>query len=497
MPADDGQILIIGAGPCGLGAAWRLNESGRGDWLLVERGPQPGGLAASFVDDNGFTWDIGGHVLFSHYGLFSGVVGDALAGEFIEHEREAWIHTLDRFVPYPFQYNIHRLPDTVRDECLAGLREAAQRAASMCSSERPDEHIPHAQGDESRCGPPKEDETRYPPGRTGEHRPGSHEGPANFGEWIDATFGAGIARHFMRPYNTKVWGRPPEEMGWRWIGERVAVPDVARVEENVRLGRDDAAWGPNNTFRFPATGGTGAIWRRLAAKLPPDKLRLSTEIAAVDIDARTCRTATGEELRYDHLISTMPLTELARRAGLDVPHLAATRAHILGLGLEGRPPETLRTKCWMYFPDPECPFYRATVFSNYSPQNVPAASPHWSLMFEVCVPEKADIGGLWDRTLASARNAGLIPDGAQIASRWSMFVPHAYPVPTLGRADAAAGLLPRLEAAGVLSRGRFGAWKYEVGNMDHSFMQGVEAADHILHGGEEVTLHHPEVVNKR
>jgi len=448
------RILIIGAGPCGLGAAWRLNESGHGDWLLVEREPQPGGLAASFADDNGFTWDIGGHVLFSHYGLFSGVVGDALAGEFLEHEREAWIHTLGRFVPYPFQYNIHRLPDNMRDECLAGLREASER------SDAPD-------------------------------------APSNFGEWIDATFGVGIARHFMRPYNTKVWARPPEKMGWRWIGERVAVPDVARVEENVRLGRDDIGWGPNNTFRFPATGGTGAIWRVLAEKLPPGKRRLNTEIIAVDIDARTCRTATGEELHYDSLISTMPLTELARSAGLDVPHLAATRAHILGLGLAGRPPETLRTKCWMYFPDPECPFYRATVFSNYSPQNVPAASPHWSLMFEVCVPEKADAAELWERTLESARKAGLIPAGAQIASRWSMFVPHVYPVPTLGRDTAIAGILPRLEAAGVLSRGRFGAWKYEVGNMDHSFMQGVEAADHILHGSEEITLHHPEVVNKR
>ena len=448
------EILVIGAGPCGLGAASRLNELGHDNWLLIERETQPGGLAASFIDDAGFTWDIGGHVLFSHYDAFSSIVDDVLAGEFFEHEREAWILLLGRSVPYPFQYNIHRLPEQIRNECLAGLRQAAENAANAPV-------------------------------------------PANFGEWIDATFGPGIARHFMRPYNTKVWGRPPEEMGWRWIGERVAVPDVARIEENIRLDRDEASWGPNNTFRFPKTGGTGAIWKGLADKLPADKLRLNTQVTAVDIDAKTCTTADGETLAYGRLISTMPLTELARIAGLDVPKLTASSTYILGLGLEGQPPETLRTKCWMYFPEPECPFYRATVFSNYSPQNVPAASAQWSLMFEVCVAEPSDTDDLWRRTIDSARAAGLIPDDTQIATQWLKFVPYSYPVPTLGRDDAAGPLITRLEADGILSRGRFGAWKYEVGNMDHSFMQGVEAVDHILTGAEETTLRHPEIVNKR
>ena len=445
------RILVIGGGPCGLGAAWRLHQAGQADWLLVESEPQPGGLAASFVESAGFTWDIGGHVMFSHYDPFSSVVDEALAGDFIEHEREAWIHLLGCYVPYPFQYNIHRLPETARDECLDGLRAAAKSAA---------------------------------------------EKPGHFGEWIDATFGPGIARHFMRPYNTKVWGRPPEKMDWRWIGERVAVPDVGRVAENIRLGRDDVSWGPNNTFVFPSCGGTGAIWRRLADKLPADRLRLNTEITAVDVRTKTCRTVSGDQLHYDRLISTMPLTKLARLAGFEEPALEATSTRILGLGLEGRPPELLRTKCWIYFADPDCPFYRVTVFSNYSPQNVPDASRFWSLMFEVQTPAGADVEELWRRTLASARDAGLVPDNAAVASQWSTFVPYSYPVPTVGRDDVLASILPRLEAVGVLSRGRFGAWKYEVGNMDHSFMQGVEAVDHILDGHDEPTLNHPDVVNR-
>ena len=77
----------------------------------------------------------------------------------------------------------------------------------------------------------------------------------------------GIANLFMRPYNTKVWARPPERLAWHWIGDRVATVDVSRVIENIRLGRDDVSWGPNNRFRFPRRGGTGAIWRALSDRL--------------------------------------------------------------------------------------------------------------------------------------------------------------------------------------------------------------------------------------
>ena len=72
-----------------------------------------------------------------------------------------------------------------------------------------------------------------------------------------------------------------------------------------------------------------------------------------------------------------------------------------------------------------------------------------------------------------------------IVSRYLIDVPYAYPVPTTDR-DAALNIIqPFLESQDVYSRGRFGAWKYEVGNMDHSFMQGVEIAGRLIEGTEE------------
>lgn len=54
---------------------------------------------------------------------------------------------------------------------------------------------------------------------------------------------------------------------------------------------------------------------------------------------------------------------------------------------------------------------------------------------------------------------------------------------------------PWLRERGIWSRGRFGAYKYEVANQDHSVMLGVEAADNMLFGAKEVTLSHPNIVN--
>src|ERR1051325_10496483 len=226
FPSVNVRHLIIGAGPTGLGAAWRLEQRGVRDWLVLEGGCVAGGLAQSVVDEHGFTWDLGGHVQFSHYEMFDQLMDELLGVDgWLYHDRESWVWVRNRFVPYPFQLNLHRLPVTEQSACVRGLEEVARDAAS---------------------------------GRLL---------PSNFGEWISQTFGCGIADVFMRPYNQKVWARDPELMDWRWIGDRVAVADVARVKENIRLQRDDVSWGPNNRFRFPRRGGTGAVWRALAQQL--------------------------------------------------------------------------------------------------------------------------------------------------------------------------------------------------------------------------------------
>jgi protoporphyrinogen oxidase len=205
------RIAIIGAGPTGLGAAYRLTQLGHADFTLYERNTWAGGLAASFRDSAGFTWDIGGHVQFSHYEDFDRAMDATMGGDWLSHERESWIWIRDRFIPYPFQNNTHFLPDAEKRACLVGLIR---------------------------------------------RRNGTSARPRNFEEWIRASFGDGIADTFMLPYNGKVWAHPPSTMDYGWIGERVSQVDLERILVNLLENRVDAGWGPNNRFRFPSEGGT-------------------------------------------------------------------------------------------------------------------------------------------------------------------------------------------------------------------------------------------------
>ena len=285
------RITILGAGPTGLGAAHRLAELGHEDWDIYERADHVGGLAASYLDPHGFIWDHGGHVMFSHYQYFDELVETMLRGDYDQHLREAWVWMCDRYVPYPFQNNIHRLPPTVFLECLMGIIEA-QRA----------------------------DRRRD-----------------NFEEWISAIFGDGIARHFMTPYNFKVWAHPLTMMSTSWQGDRVPDVDVRRILENLLEDRDDVSWGPNNKFKFPLLG-TGMLYERMAEALPK-AVHLEKEAVHVDTAPKLVTFSDGSTDRLRRarhrrcrsrscceLIPGCP-PELDAAATRPAPHRGALRRH--------------------------------------------------------------------------------------------------------------------------------------------------------------------------
>jgi protoporphyrinogen oxidase len=452
------RIVVIGAGPTGLGAGCRLAELGGAEFAIYEQNAYAGGLSASFHDPAGFVWDLGVHVTHSHYHYFDDFLHRMLPGGYLMHERRSWIWAHQRYIPYPFQYNIRHLPPDALWDCISGLMDRREGPAAA--------------------------------------------EPRNFDEWILSRSGTGIARHFMVPYNSKIWRTPPAKMNCTWVGDRVPATDLRRVLRNVALAVDDVSWGPNSTFLFPLRGGTGAIWDAAARQLPAGSLRLSTGVAAIDTEKREVRLTNGDTDRYDHLVSTLPLPELARLCGRqDLAAMASRLRHthvkVVGVAPRQPIPEMLHDKTWVYCPGGE-PFYRMTPFSTFSPHHVPDMNTWCSALCEVSFPGDADIddAALVKKTLASlGSKTGILPHDTHAAHTYVMDAPYGYPIPTLDRDEVLGELLPAFEQLGIYSRGRFGGWKYEVANMDHCFMQGVEVADRLVRQAPEKTLFFPSVVN--
>lgn len=448
------RLVIIGAGPTGLGAAIRWQELTGDPCLVLESGDRVGGLATSYTDENGFTWDLGSHLQFSHYEYFDRVLQNSIPEEsWNKRTRSTWIWFDGQFIPYPFQLNLHRLRPAKRWECVEGLLDRPL----------PDD--------------------------------------SSFAAWSESVFGREITRIFMRPYNEKLWACPMEQMSAEWISERVAVPELRQVLQSICQDEDHTTWGPNSTFRYPKEGGTGFVWKSVAKRLSADTIRLNTPVVSINSDTKTLTTRGGEQFSYDTLLSTIPMTALSKIVGSPFENilsgLRSTQTHIVGIGLKGRPPESLQGQCWSYFPQHDVPFYRMTVLSNLSERCVPGPEPHWSLMLEVSerngVIQKDDLAR---EVIQCLQELKLVND-SDICSIWDRRLKHGYPVPTVDRDRILAPVHHWLEQRDIYSRGRFGAWKYEVSNQDHSFMQGVELIDRLRFGTAEPTHSSPNFVNSR
>lgn len=125
--------------------------------------------------------------------------------------------------------------------------------------------------------------------------------------------------------------------------------------------------------------------------------------------------------------------------------------------------------------------------------------PYWSIMLEVSESsmKPVDQANMLKDCIQGLINTEMLQPDDEIVSTYHRRFDHGYPTPTLEREGVLKQLLPKLQKKDIYSRGRFGSWRYEVGNQDHSFMLGVEAADNIVNGATELTLNYPDFVNGR
>jgi len=453
------KYLIIGAGPTGLGAGWRLKELNINEFIILEKNSYPGGLAFTLKDPNGFLWDFGGHVLFSHYKYFDDVYEKVMNKNYYQHLRESYvIYSKNEWIPYPFQYNIHHFKNK---QLIFELVKSAIINPYVKIKVK------------------------------------------NFHDWILKIFGEKIAEIFMIPYNNKVWAIDPKLMNYHWVGERVATINPELILESAILHKDHISWGPNNKFKFPKYGGNITLWKNIAEKIK-SFIKYETEVRKIDIKNKFVLTNKDNKINYQYLINTAPLDLFLKNSNANEnikkmsEKLKHSKVNVVGIGLKQPLPNYLKNKCWFYFPTNDIPIYRATIFSNYSPYNVPDIKKFWSIMTETSESKyKALDENFIEKTIKGLIKLGFIKNKNQINHVYHFSKEYAYPTPTLERDFALNKIQPYLEKYNIFSRGRFGGWKYEVSNQDHSFMQGVEVIDRLILKKKEITYYQPNFVNSK
>jgi protoporphyrinogen oxidase len=428
-------VVILGGGLAGLAAAGHLRPVPS---LVIEAEAEVGGLARSHAED-GFVFDCTGHLLHLRDARIQALVDRLLPGTLARHERRAQIFSHGVFTAYPFQANLHGLPQEVVLECLTGFVESLLR--------RP------ADGDPDPA-------------------------QASFKEWAGRTFGAGIARHFMLPYNAKLWRVDLEEVECGWVSWSVPRPQLKEVLEGA-FGRTVRGLGYNPTFLYPRRGGIRALPDALAGECP--EIRTRRRAVAVDARARTVTLDDGAVIGWETLVSTIPLDRLlAITRGLPEALPAAGRGlravRVLNISL-GIDRAAVCGAHWIYFPEPAFSIYRAGFPGNLSDTLAPRGCSPIYAERSLLRDEPFDPDAVVAQAVEDLRRAGILRAGDRIVHRRVQVLDPAYVIYDRHRAAHLPGIHAGLKDLDIVSTGRFGAWEYS--SMETAIQEGMDAAESI------------------
>lgn len=424
------RIVIIGGGLAGLSAAYHLREH---DPLVLERESELGGLCRSFFQD-GFTFDCTGHLVHLRNPYTRELVDRLLPDAFNSYERLASIYSKSTLTPYPFQANTHGLPPEVVKECLTGFIETLRQ-----------KHL--------------------------------HE-PRNFKEWTLQTFGAGIAKHFMLPYNEKFWKDDLRNICADWVSWSIPKPKLEEVI-NGALGLTNKGMGYNPRFIYPRSGGINCLPLAFAGHVR--RIDSEVEVHSIDPVRRVVRTTDGREEPYDHLITTLPvpttyrlLSSAPERLRDDASRLKAIAVLNINIGVD-RP--RISDQHWMYFPESDYIFSRVGFPMNFSAAVAPPETS--SIYVEITHPEDAamNVEEAFERSIDGLVRCGILRKDDRILTRHVIDLKCAYVVFDRHRQSCIQGLTDYLASQDIYSCGRYGRWDYF--SMEDSILSGKAAAEAI------------------
>jgi protoporphyrinogen oxidase len=431
------STVIIGGGLTGLVAAEQLQRAGQTP-LVLEREDEPGGCCRS-LRRNGFTFDLTGHLLHIARPETRAYLQELGCWDRLTvHERQAAVVVGEETTPYPIQINTHGLTPQVRRDCLLGFVKAWA---------------------------------------AGSARDGSEPEHASFREWVLDRFGDGLARHFFFPYNSKLFRAEPEELSLDWVGRYVPRPKLEDVVDGAfGLYRDPVGY--NATFRYPLMGGIRLLPDTVAGRV--EQLRLQSEMTSIHQHEGWLEQADGKRIAFERLISTISLPQLLDRLAGKVPaEVAEARKRLrwvrvvnLALGVAGAAPKPYH---WLYYPDPELPFYRIGIPSNHGQVAPPDCH---TLSVELSLdPGSGDVEAEAAKAEEALQKIGMV-DPKQVKLRLVTVVDPAYVVFDHHRSEALGIVQEYLSAQGIILAGRWAEWKYSA--MEDAVLDGMAAARTVL-----------------
>lgn len=419
-------VAILGAGLTGMSASYHLGRIGARH-RLFERLSGPGGHAIT-VEDQGYRFDRTGHLLHLRdpelRALALGWIGD----DWLEIDRRSRIWSHGTYTRYPFQANTFGLPPAVAYECLHGFVQA--------------------------------------------HFAKDQPAPKNFEEFCLQHFGEGFSRHFMIPYNTRLWGVSPREITPDWCARFVPLPKLEDVLAGA-VGLNDRELGYNARFVYPRLG-IGKLAEGMAKDLP-ERLELGRAPRAIDWKKRELHFE-DEVVPYDVLVSTLPLPVLVETLSDAPPEVLAaarrlrcTHLYYLDVALEGPCGEPLH---WVYVPEEKYPFYRVGCYSNFSEAMAPPGKAN--LYVELADRAEPHLPTLLPRVAEGLVEMGLIDSPRAIRFARVRRIDHAYVVFDHDYFPSLEVIQPFLEASRIVTAGRYGGWNYS--SMEDALRFGREAA---------------------
>ena len=391
------KYLIIGAGVSGLAFANAIHSQ---DYLILERDSEIGGYCKTIHQD-GFTWDYSGHFFHFKHPEIERFLVERMDDEIRVVHKSSKIYYKNNLIEFPFQKNIHQLPQDEFIECLYHLFFRDEKK------------------------------------------------PSNFKEMVYSRFGKGIAEKFLIPYNEKLYACDLGELDVDAMGRFFPYADLQGIIRNF-LEPDNHSY--NATFTYPKGGAIQYI-HALMRDLKPDAVALNEPLIGLDLKKNIAKTP-KREISFDYLISSAPFDKLLSLGGFaqEAAPLRSNKVLIFNLGFDRKGAEDLH---WLYFPQRDISFYRVGFYDNIF------STERMSLYVEIGAPSHAvlDTEAALQQTLLDLKKAGIVSEH-QLVSHHTVTLDPAYVHITMESNKLVEHYRKRLAARGVYSIGRYGGWTY-------------------------------------